>query len=71
MFAPVASMDTVRTVLAIVVENKWLVYQMDVKSVFLNDYLMEEVYVGQPQGYEVSGQDHKVYMMKKDLYFLK
>ena len=65
-FAPVAHMDTVRTVLAIATQNKWQVHQMDVKSAFLNGYLEEEVYVEQPQGYEVPGQKHKVYMLKKN-----
>ena len=45
MFAPVARMDTVRTVLAIAAQKKWQVHQMDVKSAFLNGYLEEEVYV--------------------------
>ena len=40
-FAPVALMDIVRTVLAIVAQYKWLVYQMDVKSTFLNGNLEE------------------------------
>ena len=71
MFAPVACMDTVKTVLAIAVQNKCLVYQMDVKSAFLNGYLEEEVYVEQPQGYEVPVQEHKFYRMKKALYGLK
>ena len=44
-FAPVAHMDTVKIVLAIVAQNRWHVYQMDVKSTFLNDYSKEEVYV--------------------------
>ena len=44
---------------------------MDVKSAFLNGYLDEEVYVEQPQGYEVPGQEHKVYMLKNALYGLK
>ena len=44
---------------------------MDVKSTFLSGYLEEEVYVEQQQGYEVPGQEHKVYMMKKELYGLK
>ena len=63
-FAPVAHMDTARTVLAIAVQNKWHVYQMDVKSAFLNGYLEEEVYVEQPQGYVVTSQYHKVYRLK-------
>ena len=52
-FAPVACMDTVRTVLDITAQNKWHVYQMDAKSEFLNGYLEEEVYVEHTQGYEV------------------
>ena len=47
-FALVTCIDTVRTVLAIVAQNKCHVYQMDVKLTFLNGYLEEEVYVEQP-----------------------
>ena len=43
---------------------------MDVKSAFLNGYIDEEIYVEWPQGYEVPGQEHKVYTMKKTLYGL-
>ena len=43
---------------------------MDVKSIVLNGYLQEEVYVEQPQGYEVPGQEHKVYRQKKALHGL-
>jgi hypothetical protein len=46
-------MDTVITVLAIVAQNKWYVYQM---SAFLNGHLEEEVYVEQPQSYDIPGQ---------------
>eukprot|EP00253_Pinus_taeda_P006592 PITA_06592 len=44
---------------------------MDVKSAFLNGVLKEEVYVEQPPGYEVEGQEHKVCKLKKTLYGLK
>ena len=71
MFQPVAHMDTIRIVLAIVVQSKLYVYQMDVKSAFMNGYLDEEVYVEQPQGYEFQGQEHKVYRLKNVLYGLK
>ena len=70
-FAPVACMDTIKTILAIVSQKKWHVYQMDVKSTFLKGYLEEEVYVEQPKGYEVPGQEHRVCRLKKTLYGLK
>eukprot|EP00253_Pinus_taeda_P021086 PITA_21086 len=44
---------------------------MDVKFAFLNGVLKEEVYVEQPPGYEVEGQQHKVCKLKKTLYGLK
>ena len=44
---------------------------MDVKSAFLNGYLEEELYVEQPIGYVVEGQEDKVLKLKKDLYGLK
>ena len=66
-FALVARLDTIRMVLAITVQHNSKVYQMDVKSSFLNGYLEEEVYVQQPPGYEVKGQEDKVYRLKKAL----
>lgn len=44
---------------------------MDVKSSFLNGYLEEEIYVEQPTGYVVKGQEDKVLRLKKALYGLK
>eukprot|EP00253_Pinus_taeda_P007479 PITA_07479 len=70
-FAPVARMETVRIVLSIAAQHKWKIYQMDVKFAFLNGVLKEEVYVEQPSGYEVYGQEHKVCKLKKALYGLK
>eukprot|EP00253_Pinus_taeda_P030395 PITA_30395 len=70
-FAPVARMETVRIVLSIAAQHKWKIYQMDVKSTFLNGVLKEEVYVEKPPGYEVDGQEHKVCKLKKALYGLK
>eukprot|EP00253_Pinus_taeda_P008063 PITA_08063 len=64
-------METVRAVLSIAAQNKWKVYQMDVKSAFLNGVLKEEVYVEQPLGYEKKGEEHKVCKLKKALYGLK
>eukprot|EP00253_Pinus_taeda_P015702 PITA_15702 len=70
-FAPVARMETVRAVLSIIAQNKWKVYQMDVKSAFLNEVLMEEIYIEQPLSYEKKGQENKVCRLKKALYGMK
>ena len=64
-------METIRTVLALAAQQELQVFQLDVKSAFLNDELEEEVYVEQPQGYVVEGKEHKVYQLKKALYGLK
>ena len=63
-------MDTIRAVLAIAAQNQWPMYQMDVKSAFLNG-ILEEVYVDQPLGYTIKGHEDKVYKLKKALYGLK
>ena len=47
-FSPVARLDTVRAVLATKTQNKWKLYQMDVKSTFVNGILEEEIYMQQP-----------------------
>jgi len=44
---------------------------LDVKSVFLNGVLNEEIYVEQPAGFEKSNSTNKVYLLKKALYGLK
>ena len=44
-YAPIARMETMRVVIAIATQHKWKVFQMDVKSAFLNGLLKEEVYV--------------------------
>lgn len=70
-FAPVARLDTIRLALALAAQKGWKVFQLDVKSAFLNGYLQEEIYVDQPEGFEVEGQKDKVYLLKKALYGLK
>ncbi|KAK4401017.1 Retrovirus-related Pol polyprotein from transposon TNT 1-94 [Sesamum angolense] len=70
-FAPVARLDTIRTLIAIAANKKWKIYQMDVKSAFLNGYIDEEIYVEQPQGFIAKGSEEKVLRLKKALYGLK
>ena len=70
-FAPVARLESIRLFLGMACILNFKVYQMDVKSAFLNGVLQEEVYVEQPKGFEdPTHQDH-VYRLKKALYGLK
>ncbi|KAA0056914.1 Retrovirus-related Pol polyprotein from transposon TNT 1-94 [Cucumis melo var. makuwa] len=71
VFAPVARLETIRLLIALAAQNNWKIFQMDVKSAFLNGYLEEEVYLEQPPGYTVKGQEDKVLKLKKALYGLK
>nr|GFB04255.1 retrovirus-related Pol polyprotein from transposon TNT 1-94 [Tanacetum cinerariifolium] len=70
-FAPVARIEAIHLFLAYAAHKDFTVFQMDVKTMFLNGILKEEVYVGQPPGF-VSKQylDH-VYAFDKALYGLK
>lgn len=69
-FSLVGRKNTIKVVLAIASHNKWHVYQMDVKSSFLNGIIEEEVYVNQPPRYEIKGQEHKVYKLKRPYMIL-
>ena len=64
-------METVRLLISMAAQHKWSIYQMDVKSAFLNGILEEEVYVEQPLGYMRRGEEKKVLRLKKALYGLK
>ena len=57
--------------ISLVAHHSWKIYQLDVKSAFLKGILEEEVYVEQPEGFMVEGEEDKVYHLKKALYGLK
>lgn len=52
-----ARLETVRLILALAAQLQWHVYQIDVKSVFLNRELQEEVYVSQLEGFVIEGRE--------------
>ena len=70
-FAPVARLEAIRMFLAFASHKKLKVYQMDVKSAFLNGYLQEDVYIEQPDGFQLSNKGDYVCKLKKALYGLK
>ncbi|GJW86738.1 retrovirus-related pol polyprotein from transposon TNT 1-94 [Tanacetum coccineum] len=70
-FAPVARLEAIRIFLAFAAHMNMVVYQMDVKTAFLNGNLREEVYVSQPDGFVDLDKPNYVYKLKKALYGLK
>nr|GEX51280.1 hypothetical protein [Tanacetum cinerariifolium] len=70
-FAPVARLEAVRIFIAYAAHKSFLIYQMDMKTVFLNSPLKEEVYVAQPDGFVNPDHLEKVYRLRKALYGLK
>jgi hypothetical protein len=71
IFAPVARMESVWVMIILAAHLSWSVHHMDVKSVFLNDDLRDKVYVSQPPGFIIKGQEQKVHKLHKTLYGLR
>ena len=70
-FSLVARLECVRTLLAYATYKGFKVYQMDVKSAFLNGLLEEEVYIEQPEGFVDPSKKDMVCKLHKALYGLK
>jgi hypothetical protein len=70
-FAPIAYFEAIRILLAFTASNGFKLYQMDVKSDFLNSVIQEDVYIRQPSGFESPKYPDRVYKLSKALYELK
>jgi hypothetical protein len=70
-FAPVARLESIRILLAYAAHHSFKLFQMDVKSAFLNGPIKEEVYVEQPLGFKDDSYPDHVYKLSKALYGLK
>nr|GEY43770.1 putative ribonuclease H-like domain-containing protein [Tanacetum cinerariifolium] len=70
VFTPVARVEAIRLFLAFASYTGFMVYQMDVKSAFLNGEIQEEVYFTQPKGFEDPKYPKRVYKVVKALYGL-
>ncbi|XP_073132492.1 uncharacterized protein [Henckelia pumila] len=67
-YSPVTRITSIRVILAIDALRNLEVYQMDVKTTFLNGDLEEEIYMKQPEGFSAPGQENKVCKLVKSLY---
>ncbi|GJU32745.1 zinc finger, CCHC-type containing protein [Tanacetum coccineum] len=70
-YAPVTRITTIRLLLALAAIHNLVIHQMDVKIEFLNGDLDEKVYMKQPEGFVMPGNEHKVCKLVKSLYGLK
>ncbi|KXJ62354.1 hypothetical protein RP20_CCG018999 [Aedes albopictus] len=71
VFAPVIKQTTLRTLLAIASKRNLILKHFDVKTAYLYGTLEEELYMRQPGGFEVAGQERKVCKLVKSIYGLK
>ena len=70
-FSPIERYTSIRMIMALSSMMKWDLQQMHINTTFLNGMIEEEVYIKQPQGFEVKDIVTYVYKLKKDLYGLK
>ncbi|MCH80615.1 retrotransposon protein putative Ty1-copia sub-class, partial [Trifolium medium] len=70
-FSPVTRITSIRVLISLAVIHNLIVHQMDVKTAFLNGELEEEIYMEQPEGFVIHGQEDKVCTLDKSLYGLK
>ena len=61
-------MESVRLLLTLAVAKDWRVHHLDIKSAFLNGELAETVFVRQPLGFTIKGEEHRVLQLRKALY---
>ena len=70
-YAPVARLKAIRILFAYACAHNIKLYQMDLKSAFLNGYINELIYVEQPRSFEDEKKPNHVYKLRKALYRLK
>ncbi|GER47805.1 gag-pol polyprotein [Striga asiatica] len=70
-FSPVAMLKSIRILLAVAAHMDYEVWQMDVKTAFLNGNLQEDIYMQQPEGFIAEGREHLVCKLNRSIYGLK
>ncbi|KAL0445596.1 UNVERIFIED_CONTAM: Retrovirus-related Pol polyprotein from transposon RE2 [Sesamum latifolium] len=70
-YSPVAMAKSIRIVLAIAAWYEYEIWQIDVKTAFLNGYVEEEIFMDQPEGFTAVGEKQKVCRLQRSIYGLK
>ena len=70
-FCPVVRFESVRTVIALAAKHDLKLHQLDITTAFLNGELNEDIYMKQPERFEVKGKEHLVCKLNRSLYGLK
>ena len=70
-FASTTRMTTIGMVIVLAASRGWTIYQMDVKSAFLNGHLKEEVYVTQPPGFEIPNSEKQSLQVEEGIVWSK
>ena len=70
-FSPVAMLESIRILLSITAHYNYEIWQMDVKTAFLNGNLEDEIYMMQPESFIAKNQEHIVCKLKRSIYGLK
>ena len=71
IFSPVVKMSSIRVALGLATTMNLEIEQLDIKTTFLHGDLEEEIYMEQPEGFEVKGKENLVCGLQKSLYGLK
>ncbi len=70
-FSPVAMPKSIRILLAAAAYHDYEMWQMDVKTAFLNGNIEEEIYMEQPKGFSSNGSEHMMCKFERSIYGLK
>ena len=71
VFSSVARIESIHLLLALAAAKDWCVHHLDVKSAFLNGELAKMVFIRQPPGFAIKGEEHRVLRLHKVLYGLR
>ena len=70
-FSPVVRTESVHALIVLAAKNNMILHQLDVTTAFLNGTLDEEIYMKQPEAFELKGKEHLVCKLRKSIYALK